>query len=329
MNRMFALRTIPWVALVTAIACGDSPGTVAGSGVSASGVAISGTSGGVSPSGSGASSGDANTGSTSGVVTGSGSSGTFAASGGTATGEGGRDAGLEGSGGAAGVPVDATTMARPGKALIYMSATCNSNPLRSDTTANTLLLALRDRGFTAEISKDQTKFSTAGLADLTLVIMVGTCGTPLGVPETQPVAALDAWLKAGGAFVGIHLASDVAYAPTSRFVAIMGGRYVSHPGDVRPDACVPQGNHPSVVNLPTPFNVLDEIYVHDGFNPANQVDLKCPGLDGALLPIAWHRTEGMGRVFYSALGHRAEEWVADGPLVKNHVLPGILWAAGH
>ena len=217
---------------------------------------------------------------------------------------------------------------RPGKALIYVSAACNSNPARSETTANTVLLAVRDRGFTAEISKDQTKFSTAGLADLTLVIMVGTCGTPLGAPETQAVAALDAWLKAGGAFVGIHIASDVSYAATSRFVAIMGGRYVSHPGDVRPDACVPQGNHPSVINLPTPFNVLDEIYVHDGFNPANQVDLQCPGLDGVLLPIAWHRTEGMGRVFYSALGHRAEEWVADGPLLKNHVLPGILWAAG-
>jgi hypothetical protein len=253
------------------------------------------------------------------VVTGSGSSGTFAASGGTATGEGGRDGG---DGSSEAPPL------RPGKALIYMSATCNSNPARSDTTANTVLLALRDRGFTADISKDQTKFSTAGLADLTLVLMVGTCGTPLGSPETQAVAALDAWLKAGGGFVGIHLASDVAYAPTSRFVAIMGGRYVSHPGDVRPDACVPQGNHPSVVNLPTPFNVLDEIYVHDGFNPANQVDLQCPGLDGALLPIAWHRTEGMGRVFYSALGHRAEEWGADLPLVKNHVLPGILWAAG-
>lgn len=262
--------------------------------------------------------------------------------GGTATGEGGRDAGLEGSGGAAGVPVDATTMApegggdvssevppfRPGKAMIYVSAACNSNPGRSDTTANTVLLALRDGGFTAEISKDQTRFSTAGLAGLQLVIMVGTCGAPLGSPETQAVAALDAWLQAGGGFVGIHIASDVSYAPTSRFVAIVGGRYVSHPGDVRPDACVPQGNFPSVVNLPTPFNVLDEIYVFDGFNPANQVDLRCPGLDGALLPIAWHRTEGMGRVFYSALGHRAEEWVADDPLVKNHMLPGILWAAG-
>ena len=262
--------------------------------------------------------------------------------GGAATGEGGRDAGLEGSGGAAGAPVDATTMApevggdvsaeappfTPGKAMIYVSAACNSNPGRSDTTAATVLQVLKDHGFTAEITKDQTRFSTAGLAGLQLVALVGTCGAPLGSPETQAVAALDAWLQAGGGLVGIHIASDVSYAPTSRFVAIIGGRYVSHPGDVRPDACVPQGNFPSVVNLPTPFNVLDEIYVFDGYNQANQVDLKCPGLDGTLLPIAWHRAEGKGRVFYSALGHRAEEWVVTDPLVKLHMLPGILWAAG-
>ncbi|HEV3190927.1 MAG TPA: hypothetical protein VGY54_10545, partial [Polyangiaceae bacterium] len=80
MNRIVALRTIPWIALVTAVGCGDNVGTVMGSGVSATGVAISGSSGGVSPSGVGAGSsagnGDANTGSASGAVTGNGSSGT-------------------------------------------------------------------------------------------------------------------------------------------------------------------------------------------------------------------------------------------------------------
>ncbi|HEV3192461.1 MAG TPA: hypothetical protein VGY54_18250 [Polyangiaceae bacterium] len=86
MNRTVVLRTIPWVALVTAAACSDTPGTVMGSGLSASGMAISGMSGSVSSSGassgSGAGSGDANSGSTSGAVTGSGSSG-IAASGAT------------------------------------------------------------------------------------------------------------------------------------------------------------------------------------------------------------------------------------------------------
>jgi uncharacterized protein len=261
--------------------------------------------------------------------------------GGAATGAGGvggGDAGLGASGGAAGAPVDAVPMAgdasvdappaRPGKALIYIFSNLYFRHPSIETAAGTLELALKDRGYTVEISKDQKKFSTAGLADFTLIIMIGSCGEPLGQPETASVAALDAWLKAGGALVGIHAASAVAYPPTSRFVAIMGGRFVDHPGNLRPAVCTPQGNHPSVVGLPTPFNVRDEIYVHDGYNATNQVDLQCAGVDGAPLPIAWHRTEGMGRVFYSALGHEIGDWIADGPLVKNHVLPGILWATG-
>jgi type 1 glutamine amidotransferase len=217
--------------------------------------------------------------------------------------------------------------ARQGKALIYIFSNLYFRHPSMEPAAATVEAALIPLGYTVEISKDQAKFSTAGLAGFTLVIMIGSCGEPLGQPETASVAALDAWIKAGGALVGIHAASAVAYPPTSRFVAIMGGRFVNHPGNLRPAACLPQGAHPSVATLPVPFNVRDEIYVHDGFNPANQVDLTCAAVNGTQLPIAWHRTEGMGRVFYSSLGHEIEVWRADSPLVKNHVLPGILWAA--
>lgn len=257
-----------------------------------------------------------------------------------AAGTGGQGAGVDAGGGAAGSPqVDAPPATtdgaasdapalRPGKALIYIFSNLYFRHPSIEPAAATLEAALKPLGYTVEISKDQAKFSTAGLADFTLVIMIGSCGTPLGQPETESVAALDAWLKAGGALVGIHAASAVAYPPTSRFVAIMGGRFVNHPGNLRPAVCRAQGDHPSVVNLPVPFNIFDEIYVHDGFNPANQVDLQCAAVNGSQLPIAWHRTEGMGRVFYSALGHEIAEWNADRPLVKNHILPGILWATG-
>ena len=267
--------------------------------------------------------------------------------GGVATGTGGRDAGSGGSGGAAGAPrndaaaIDdapatsdgpaataETAPVRPAKALLYIFSNLYFRHPSIEPAANTLQSALQALGYTVVISKDQSVFSTAGLADFTLVVMIGSCGSPLGDPETSSVAALDAWLKAGGAFVGIHAASAVSYADTSRFVQIMGGNFNGHPGDIRPDACVPQGTHPSVVNLPNPFNVRDEIYTFRGYNQANQVDLRCPALDGTLLPIAWHRTEGLGRVFYTALGHDIELWTTDSPLVKDHVLPGILWAAG-
>jgi len=218
--------------------------------------------------------------------------------------------------------------ARVDKALLYIFSNLYFRHPSIEPAAFTLEALLKDRGFSVEISKDPGKFTQANLADLRLVVMIGSCGAPLGDPETESVAALDAWLKAGGAFVGIHAASAVKYAPTSRFVAIMGGRFIGHPGDLRPAMCTPQGTHPSVANLPTPFMVHDEIYNFDGYNNANQVDLTCAGLNGAPLPIAWHRSEGAGRVFYTALGHEIPVWQPDTPMVKDHVWPGILWALG-
>jgi polyhydroxybutyrate depolymerase len=81
MNRIRAFRTIPWVALVTAVACGggSGTGTVAGSGLSAMGSnagGSGGTSGGMSPSGA-----RVGVGSDSGARSGSDSSGTFTSTG--------------------------------------------------------------------------------------------------------------------------------------------------------------------------------------------------------------------------------------------------------
>ena len=241
---------------------------------------------------------------------------------------------VPGSGGAGGAAVDAATAgtdvgpARADKALLYIFSNLYFRHPSIEPAAFTLEALLKARGFSVEISKDPGKFTQANLADLRLVVMIGSCGAPLGDPETESVAALDAWIKAGGAFVGLHAASAVKYAPTSRFVAIMGGRFAGHPGDLRAAMCTPQGTHPSVVNLRTPFMVHDEIYVFDGYNDTNQVDLRCAGLNGALLPIAWHRSEGAGRVFYSALGHEISVWQPDSPMVTAHVWPGILWALG-
>ncbi|HEV3191740.1 MAG TPA: hypothetical protein VGY54_14620, partial [Polyangiaceae bacterium] len=137
--------TIPWVALVTAIACSDSPGTVASSGVSASGVASGGVSQSGVGAGSGASSGDANSGSTSGMVIGSGASGTFAASGansGVAASGGGSGAagsgvavsGASGTGAASG----ASSGSLPAKGRTGMkSAGCGKTPMGANSTGYT------------------------------------------------------------------------------------------------------------------------------------------------------------------------------------------------
>ncbi len=48
---------------------------------------------------------------------------------------------------------------------------------------------------------------------------------------------------------------------------------------------------------------------------------------GGDCPQAWERTFGKGRVFYTALGHRADIWSND-PVFRAHITGGIRLALG-
>ena len=98
---------------------------------------------------------------------------------------------------------------------------------------------------------------------------------------------------------------------------------------MRQATCWPEGTHVSAVNLPPSFQTTDEIYVVDHYRADNQVVLRCAAFTGnEKLPIAWYRNEGAGRVFYSALGHNASDFAPTAHLMKEHFLPGALWALG-
>jgi uncharacterized protein len=189
--------------------------------------------------------------------------------------------------------------------------------------------ALTPLGFTVDISVDPTKFSTTGLQDYTVVVLIDSSGMPFGNPGTEGMNALVSFVRAGGGLVGIHSASLIDYPPTSAFVTLLGGKFSAHPGAIRNSICQSEGTHPAVVNLPKPYVAQDEFYTFVSMNTDDQIDLHCVGVgDGVVLPIAWHRTEGNGRVFYTGLGHGPELWGTTTTLVKAHVLPAILWAAG-
>jgi uncharacterized protein len=46
---------------------------------------------------------------------------------------------------------------------------------------------------------------------------------------------------------------------------------------------------------------------------------------GVVMPVVWKKIYGKGRVFYSALGHTADEFVV--PEMAAIVERGLLWAA--
>ena len=67
-------------------------------------------------------------------------------------------------------------------------------------------------------------------------------------------------------------------------------------------------------------------------DPGNQVlavtefdGRNAPWIAGTVMPVVWKRHYGKGRVFYSALGHVAEDFTAPVVAIMRR---GMQWAAG-
>jgi type 1 glutamine amidotransferase len=171
-----------------------------------------------------------------------------------------------------------------------------------------------------------TKMSVRTLAGYDGVVFANTTGD-LPLPDRQ--AFVD-WVAAGHGFVGIHSATDT-YHGWAPFIEMIGGEFASHGPQARVDL-LPQDNaHPATREMVSPTTVFDEIYLYKSFS-RDRVHMllaldKHPneGTPG-YYPLAWTRTPGKGRVFYTALGHRED--VLEAEWYRKHLLGGILWSLG-
>ena len=189
--------------------------------------------------------------------------------------------------------------------------------------------ALGPLGITVETGADPKVFTPAELARFGGVVLMSTTGKPLGDPGTAALDALSGFVRAGGGLAGIHAASSTEYDPALPYVPLVGGKFVDHPGSVRAGVCHVDSTFAGVARLPHDFPLRDEFYAFSNLRADNQIDLSCDAVTGnGRLPIAWHRDEGAGRVFYTALGHDAVEFAAGNKVLADHMVPGILWTLG-
>jgi type 1 glutamine amidotransferase len=170
------------------------------------------------------------------------------------------------------------------------------------------------------------ELSPAALASLDAVVFANTTGN-LGIPD---LGAFLGWIAAGHGFAGMHSASDT-YHDEPRYLEMLGNEFRTHGAESTVDAVVENASHPAVSSLGTRFRIFDEIYK---FTRANRgsvtmlLSLDRQPADGlpkagqaADLPLAWAKSHGQGRVFYTALGHREDVW--QNPVYQQHVLGGI------
>jgi uncharacterized protein len=172
----------------------------------------------------------------------------------------------------------------------------------------------------------QAKTTPAALAGYDGVVFASTTGD---IPLADKDAFLK-WIEAGHGFVGIHSASDTfhGFAP---FISMIGGEFDTHGPQVQVTVQVEDPASPATAGLGRSFKVYDEIYQFKSFSrqlvhPLLSLDRHPNEGTPGYFPLAWTKTYGKGRVFYTALGHRED--VLEAPWYKDHLRGGILWALG-
>lgn len=181
----------------------------------------------------------------------------------------------------------------------------------------------------AEVASMLTRQGLAGFDGVVFANTSARFGGSFSLPD--PEGFLD-WIRAGHPFIGTHSASDTFHGDA--FVDMLGGEFFTHGAQCEVDIRVEEPSHPASAPIAPTYRVFDEIYEFTD-NPRGRVsvllslDTHPPdghadqGQPGDFV-LAWHKSYGQGRVFYTALGHREEVWLDSG--FRAHLGGGIEWA---
>lgn len=207
--------------------------------------------------------------------------------------------------------------------------------------------------FEAVCSQNSADIHAENLKQFDCVVFYTSGNLPFS--SEQKTALLD-FVRGGKGFVGTHSASDTCYN-WAEYGRLVGGYFDGHPWHERVVLRVENANHPATRHLGDTWRIVDEIYqfrnwsrervdVLLSLDPSNSKieKRKIRQPDGSEVEqegeaffsrgkrkdndyaIAWTRSWGDGRAFYTALGHRGDVWRHK--KFQEHLLGGILWAMG-
>ena len=192
-----------------------------------------------------------------------------------------------------------------------------------------------DSNIAAMAPKRTTGEPASGGPNLTMadaIFFLGHRDVPIDDQQKQDLLS---FVRGGKGFVAAHVALT-AFEGWPEFGELLGGRYDGHPWNHAAGTIVNEGtDFPATRHLPPSFAFSDEFYQPKGFSRANarvllRLDVsKMPANNDVHvqdLPLAWAKTYGKGRVFYSSLGHDAAVW--DNRDVAQMYFEAIKWALG-
>jgi type 1 glutamine amidotransferase len=187
---------------------------------------------------------------------------------------------------------------------------------------------LRKQGFDVTVSRSLDSYLDAGLMkSLTLVVPIWTMGT---ITAEQEKGLLNA-VRDGVGIAGWHGGMGDSFRNNTEYQYMVGGQWVAHPGGVIPyRVLIRDHKDPITAGLGDFDMVSEQYYMH--VDPSNEVlatttfgGAHNSWIEGTVMPVAWKRHYGKGRVFYSSLGHVAKDFQV--PEALTIMQRGIRWAA--
>ena len=206
----------------------------------------------------------------------------------------------------------------------------------SITVSRQVLESLASRSGALEVTSTEevSAISSSNLRDYDVVFFFTSGELALSDRQKQDLMA---FVREGKGFGGVHSATDTLYQ-WPEYGELIGGYFDGHPWTQQVSIDVEDPDHPAMRHLAPSFRISDEIYQFRAFSrdrvrvlmtlDTATVDLRAQGVNRADrdFALAWCRTYGQGRVFYTALGHGDETWID--PRFQTMLLNALLWLAG-
>ena len=186
---------------------------------------------------------------------------------------------------------------------------------------------MQSEGATVTVSDNLDIYTDkAKMATFDLIVQIWTMGS---ITSEQEQGLLDA-VKAGAGLAGWHGGLGDAFRNNTEYQFMVGGQWVAHPGGVIDyDVRITDHRDPVTRGLKGFHMKSEQYYMHVDPNVKVLATTRyngdvAPWIDGCVMPVAWKKMYGKGRVFYSSLWHNKSDFSV--PESVEIMQRGIRWA---
>jgi len=189
---------------------------------------------------------------------------------------------------------------------------------------------------TEPLTKSKLEYNARNLTNFDAVIFFS--GGDLEMTDQQKSDLLAFVHDDGKGFIGIHSAA-ITFVDWPEYGEMLGGYYDEHPwGTFDAPIIVEAPSFPGMQQWPEHFIIRDEIYQMRNYSrekvrvlmrlDASKIDLGNRNVHRTDrdFAVTWAKMYGKGRVYYTTLGHVAENW--DKPEFQQMLVQAIKWATG-